>query len=1439
MERNYKTLESVFIVLFIVISLGLVGFLGEGITGFVIGLSGSFSDDINSSFSSNSNYIWTPLHSGDIGLIQINGYLEGDYASIKLNNEEIYSYNPIKSDAIVVDAGSGEIDLSFDYGDLPYDFDNNGYVNIKDVIDFSINATFNTELDNSKLCTKYKINNLDSGFDDSVCFGSVECCSFLGLDASGNWNDAFYLNYGRYNAGFNNTVTAQVVYTDINMTVPYAKVYNSEAKQLIADFSDKIYFNATKEVLNYTDYEFGIDLNGILHVDSVDYYLKDNALSIMQSSNANASLNIYWDMNNETIPYIFHRVFFNAQFNISSNQTSINNALCNISYSDGVSANMTYYLLPKVYTYIRNFSSAGNYSYTVFCSSSIYGVLNETKNITVILPKAEFNPINLASAGQKTSLVWADYDNDNDWDLVYTGSTGKQIYRNDNGVLNSDSNYSFNSVQDGSMGFADFDNDGDLDFAVNGNGGGRSSKVYNNNGTGLNNIQNLTGIDSSSLNLFDFNHDGKIDLAQLGRESTLSRKFTFYKNNNSFVLTNEYTGMNRGSINSLLNNPIGSILLTGTTSTDSSGALTKTYNTNNFTLTEAQTLTKRYYSTTAVADFDNDGDLDIVIGGSYTSDGDFLTNVYKWDGAQFIEDQNLTGFFKGSMTIGDINNDGFIDLIITGANDSVTYNKITTVYLNNGTKFNDDGNYSLEGVYESSITLFDYDNDGDLDLAISGNNIAKVYQNNISNINANKAPDSPTSFDNSFNNGQLILSWNEGSDDLTPETGLYYNLRVSTTPYGNNIVSGKYGGSSNPTQGYLGNMMQEKTYNLNVKEDRAYYWQVQTIDNGLKTSAWSQLQEYSPTSCNVPNGDWIVNSSCTKTNQIVYINGSINITGSLSLVNTTIIMNNNDNSKGIYLYNGILNISNSTIKSNNINKFYFYINQSTIFDMDGSSLKNSFGLTVNTSNINLKDNTITNNMFGIKLYGSNITIKDSVIDNNTVDIFNSDGNNNVLINVSFSNKNITSGNLFVKHYLEVNVGNISGSKLSDVNVKGYSNNLTLVNLGITNNQGYARLELIDYEANPSIVIYNNYTINFAKTLFNQENIIIAIDANKVLNVNLSHSNNPIFDGFDSELTTNFNNVIDVTNVSDAKIGKLNLGQIRFLEPIDVSNLNLTDKIRILHNHISVNVSSALGINKKANITFFDLNYQFSPVILKNNLICLNCDIISYDGENLTFNVTGFSIYSSTTNSKLELSYTNKINQRPILNQRVFFYANYTNRTSGNPISGSNVNCSIDFGIGWIDMTFDNSLFVYQYNKTFNNIGNYNYNVICNGSLLDYELVNISNSIQIKPNSTIFELDNQNIEGTSWDSSSIIVGDLNNDNFNDFIISGQLDTSTQNAITYWYNNNQSVFNLEHNGLFYNFTRASLSLNDYDKDGDLDIFISGFDKNTQRFLIIKND
>ena len=115
----------------------------------------------------------------------------------------------------------------------------------------------------------------------------------------------------------------------------------------------------------------------------------------------------------------------------------------------------------------------------------------------------------------------------------------------------------------------------------------------------------------------------------------------------------------------------------------------------------------------AWGDFDNDGDLDLLIGGS-SENGD-ICKVYRNDGAGTFTDLNLglaaTDDIKVSWTDYDL--DGKLDILISAEN-------LTRLYHNDG------GGDILPRLFRAAGTppgmqaWIDYDNDGDPDMLLTG-----------------------------------------------------------------------------------------------------------------------------------------------------------------------------------------------------------------------------------------------------------------------------------------------------------------------------------------------------------------------------------------------------------------------------------------------------------------------------------------------------------------------------------------------------------------------------------------------------------------------------------------------------------------------------------------------------------------------------------------------
>jgi gliding motility-associated-like protein len=135
------------------------------------------------------------------------------------------------------------------------------------------------------------------------------------------------------------------------------------------------------------------------------------------------------------------------------------------------------------------------------------------------------------------------------------------------------------------------------------------------------------------------------------------------------------------------------------------------------------------------ADIDNDNDLDFaVIGTSWNND--YISKIYKNNNGEFLEVYNgsLAELNDVSLDWGDYNNDDYVDLVISGYRN---WENKTIIYKNTGESFTEVNVGNIVGVSEGSVDWGDYNNDGNIDLLISGKIdafgnycVSKIYKNN-------------------------------------------------------------------------------------------------------------------------------------------------------------------------------------------------------------------------------------------------------------------------------------------------------------------------------------------------------------------------------------------------------------------------------------------------------------------------------------------------------------------------------------------------------------------------------------------------------------------------------------------------------------------------------------------------------------------------------------
>lgn len=349
---------------------------------------------------------------------------------------------------------------------------------------------------------------------------------------------------------------------------------------------------------------------------------------------------------------------------------------------------------------------------------------------------------------ENSSVAFEDVDGDNDSDLLITGSDGNldyyaNLYLNDgNGNfidVTDTQTPPFVGVEKGSVKFFDYDNDNDKDVIISGfDGTEQTTKIYVNDGSGFYSELDTSryGIDivdvqNSSIEISDFNSNGTPDVLITGLSSTgITTRLYDYTCNNVFLepVSFNIENVQNASVNILdLNSDIfPDVLITGSTS---SGPFSKLYINNggdgSFLEDNTNIITAVENSSTIVKDLNNDGAGDIFITGNSTSGP--VTKLYLRSGNSFIEDtsNSFVGVENSSIAVADVNNDGILDLLISG---SSTSGPVTKLYLYfestlNTTIFNDSSsmkfypNPVIDYMFipnASNITLYFYNEIGQL-----------------------------------------------------------------------------------------------------------------------------------------------------------------------------------------------------------------------------------------------------------------------------------------------------------------------------------------------------------------------------------------------------------------------------------------------------------------------------------------------------------------------------------------------------------------------------------------------------------------------------------------------------------------------------------------------------------------------------------------------------
>ncbi|MCD4769748.1 MAG: FG-GAP-like repeat-containing protein, partial [Bacteroidales bacterium] len=228
--------------------------------------------------------------------------------------------------------------------------------------------------------------------------------------------------------------------------------------------------------------------------------------------------------------------------------------------------------------------------------------------------------------------------------------------------------------------WGDYDNDGDLDILFPTSS---YTQVYRNDGNDNFTLVNvdMAFVEDGDKTWEDYDNDGDLDVAVTGRYG-IERITVIYRNDGGDIFTDigvELIGVKESSC--------------------------------------------------AWGDYNGDGRPDLIVSGLDATDTPVAV-LYRNDGNDIFSDTeiDITPGIEGDIEWGDIDNDENLDLLITGLD--FNGNEKTEIYRNDGKGHFIAINAGFPGNFRGDVEFGDYDNDGDLDVASSGqNNPGRIFRN--------------------------------------------------------------------------------------------------------------------------------------------------------------------------------------------------------------------------------------------------------------------------------------------------------------------------------------------------------------------------------------------------------------------------------------------------------------------------------------------------------------------------------------------------------------------------------------------------------------------------------------------------------------------------------------------------------------------------------------
>lgn len=463
---------------------------------------------------------------------------------------------------------------------------------------------------------------------------------------------------------------------------------------------------------------------------------------------------------------------------------------------------------------------------------------------------------------------WGDYENDGDLDLLVIGDGTFFIYRNNaDGSFTALSMPAITGLMNGSVKWIDFNNDGLLDIFTSGFITQFPDQtvcyVYTAKTDGSFETLSLDiqGHGQGAMDWADINNDGFVDMALCGYHELDPHYIGFIFENqagNTFIESTKYKieGLIDGSLQwgDYDNDNDPDLVMTGWR-WDFINRIdiweTNIYRNDNDSLKKLDAGLKGVtYGSATWGDFDADGDLDLLVSGiqgDHTNEESVFKIYINNGGDNFTEfpTPHIPDIYYNGTTWGDVDNDGDLDILASGRSQDYTIGYTYILINNNGSLTT---HSQLCEDQACSMNMVDIDNDGDLDLFLTGwsnfSGHTKLFRTDNSVQNQPPAP--PSNLKESREGNKLTFSWDEASDDHTSPISLTYNLYMKSVSENNFLINPYSEPNGFRKIASFGNTSLTNSYSITVDNPDDILWGVQAIDNSFKGSAFVIFQTIQP-----------------------------------------------------------------------------------------------------------------------------------------------------------------------------------------------------------------------------------------------------------------------------------------------------------------------------------------------------------------------------------------------------------------------------------------------------------------------------------------------------------------------------------------------------------------------------------------------------------------